>query len=197
MFQEERDPIWGDDWSHSPFIRWSPSWGFLGFSSAVRQMPGDVHDPWDHFTITLIINNWCDTQDKWPLARNPDRSWWHCHTSLKVFWPQSMAPWTAGKGLVTRDYGVHEVRVTVYGVQHVLGAWVWLGNQIIPSFSLQWKSDKSTKHYLTQMLLAINWHYWQVRKSSCLHMKVQGCLMQMCFIEIHQDFANKEGQILF
>ena len=39
---EERDPIWGDDWSHSPFIRRSPSWGFLGFSSAVRQMPGDL-----------------------------------------------------------------------------------------------------------------------------------------------------------
>ena len=35
--------IWGDDWSHSPFIRRSPSWGFLGFSSAVRQMPGDLY----------------------------------------------------------------------------------------------------------------------------------------------------------
>ena len=39
---EEWDPIWGDDWSHSPFILRSPSWGFLGFSSAVRQMPGDL-----------------------------------------------------------------------------------------------------------------------------------------------------------
>ena len=39
---EGRDPIWGDDWSHSPFIRQSPSWGFLGFISAVRQMPGDL-----------------------------------------------------------------------------------------------------------------------------------------------------------
>ena len=39
---EERDPIWGDDWSHNPFIRRSPSWGFLGFSSAVRQMPRDL-----------------------------------------------------------------------------------------------------------------------------------------------------------
>ena len=42
---EERDPIWSDNWSHSPFIRRSPScpsWGFLGFSSAVRQMPGDL-----------------------------------------------------------------------------------------------------------------------------------------------------------
>ena len=39
---EGRDAIWGDDWSYSPFIRRSPSWGFLGFSSAVRQMPGDL-----------------------------------------------------------------------------------------------------------------------------------------------------------
>ena len=33
---EERDPIWGNDWLHSPFIRWSPSWGFLGFYSVWR-----------------------------------------------------------------------------------------------------------------------------------------------------------------
>ena len=39
---QERDPIWGDNWSHSPFIRRSPSWGFPGFSSAVRQMPWDL-----------------------------------------------------------------------------------------------------------------------------------------------------------
>ena len=39
---EEWEPIWGDDWLHSPFIRWSPSWDFRGFSLAVRQMPGDI-----------------------------------------------------------------------------------------------------------------------------------------------------------
>ena len=39
---EDKDPIWGDDSSHSPFIRWSPSWDFLRFSSAVRQMPWDL-----------------------------------------------------------------------------------------------------------------------------------------------------------
>ena len=37
-----RDPMWGDDWSHSSFIKRSPSWSFPGFSSAVRQMPGDL-----------------------------------------------------------------------------------------------------------------------------------------------------------
>jgi hypothetical protein len=40
----------GDDWSHSPFIRWSPSSGFLEFSSAVRQMPGD------QYTVPRIIS---------------------------------------------------------------------------------------------------------------------------------------------
>ena len=40
-------------------------------------------------------------------------------------------------GLVTSDYGVHEVGVTVCGVQHVLGVRVRPGNQIVSSFSLQ------------------------------------------------------------
>ena len=35
----------------------------------------------------------------------------------------------------------------------------------LPSFSLQWKSDKSTKHYPIQMLLAINWCYWLTKAS--------------------------------
>ena len=52
--------------------------------------------------------------------------------------------------------------------------WLWsptcpvspgcMGTTRNPSFYLQWKSDESTKHYLTQMLLAINWHYWQAGK---------------------------------
>ena len=40
---EGREPIWGDDWSHNPFIRQPPDWGFLGFSPDVRQMPGDLY----------------------------------------------------------------------------------------------------------------------------------------------------------
>ena len=93
---EERDLIWGDDWWHSPFIRRSPSWGFLGVSSAVRQMSGDLCTA-PRIIITLIISDrrdWRDARGKWPLARNPDRSWWHHHTSLKLFWPQPMASWT-------------------------------------------------------------------------------------------------------
>ena len=42
-------------------------------------------------TILIIIDrrDWRDTRGKWPLVRNPD-------TSLKLFWPQPMAPWSAG-----------------------------------------------------------------------------------------------------
>ena len=56
-----------------------------------------VHIPQYHFIIALIISDqhdWRDTRDKWPLAGNPDRSWWHRHTSLKLLCPQPMAPWT-------------------------------------------------------------------------------------------------------
>ena len=56
-----------------------------------------MHSSQDHSIITLIISDRRDTRDKWPLARNPDRSWWNTHTSLKLFWLQPMAPWTAGK----------------------------------------------------------------------------------------------------
>ena len=35
-----KGPIWGNDWLHSPFMRQTPSWCFLGLSLAVREMPG-------------------------------------------------------------------------------------------------------------------------------------------------------------
>ena len=63
-------------------------------------MPGDL------WTVLGIISlsslslahrlDWRDTQRKWPLARNPDRSRWHRHTILKLLWPQPIAPWTVG-----------------------------------------------------------------------------------------------------
>ena len=28
-------------------------------------------------------------------TRDSDRSWCHCHTSIKFFWLQPMAPWTS------------------------------------------------------------------------------------------------------
>ena len=33
---------------------------------------------------------------KWPLARNPDISWLHRHTSLKLFLAVALAQWTTG-----------------------------------------------------------------------------------------------------
>ena len=83
------------------------------------------------------------------------------------------------------DYSVHEVGVTACGVQPVHSVRVRPGNQIVPSFSVQWKSYESTKHYLTQILLAINWRYWQAGKNSRMRMKVRGRLMQTRFIKIH------------
>ena len=90
---EERDPISGDDWSHSPFIRLSYSWSFS------RRY---VHSLRNHFIFPLIISDrsdWGDTRGKGPLARNPNRGWWHRHISLKPF--LAAAPWTAGFHLQT------------------------------------------------------------------------------------------------
>ena len=35
------------------------------------------------------------TRDKRLLGRDPDRSWCHLHTSLKLLWSRLMAPWTS------------------------------------------------------------------------------------------------------
>ena len=63
-------------------------------------MPGDLCTAPSTILLSLIslVNKrvWSDTRGKCPLARNPDRSWWHRHVSLKLFWPQPMAPWTTG-----------------------------------------------------------------------------------------------------
>ena len=50
---------------------------FLSHTANARRF---VHSPRDHFIITLIIKDrrdWCDTPGKWPLARNPEKNWWH------------------------------------------------------------------------------------------------------------------------
>ena len=57
----------------------------------------------------------------------------------------------------------------------------------------QWKSDESTKHYLIQMLLAINWRYWQAEKYSRMLKKVQGRLIQVHFVETHKDFRKNRS----
>ena len=55
--------------------------------------------------------------------------------------------------------------------------WIKCAAPVIPSFSLQWKSDEGTKHYFTQILLVVNWRYWQKGKNSrmCMRLKVASC----------------------
>ena len=50
------------------------------------------------------------------------------------------------------------------GCRPVSGNIWWISAApVVPSFSLQWRSDESTKH-LSQILLVINWRYWQAEK---------------------------------
>ena len=73
---------------------------FWGFPQLLANARRSVHSPQDHFIITLLTSDrrdWRDTRGKWPLARNPDRSCRHGHTSVMLFWPQLMAPWTPKK----------------------------------------------------------------------------------------------------
>ena len=87
---EEMDPIWGDDWSHSPSsdcLLAEVFWVFL------RQMPVDLCTAPRIISLSSLSysdrRDWRDTRGKWPLARNLDKSWWHRHNRLKHFWPQS------------------------------------------------------------------------------------------------------------
>ena len=59
--------------------------------------------------------------------------------------------------------GLHKQWPWLY--EHYNHWWWVLDVQVWPrtgDFSLPWKPDESTKPYLTQILLAINWHYWQM-----------------------------------
>ena len=57
---------------------------------------------------------------------------------------------------------------------------------------LKMKIRQGTKHYLTQMLLVIKWFYWQAERNSRMRMMVQGRIMKVRFIEIHQVFTKKK-----
>ena len=95
---EERDPTWGDDWSHSSFIRRSPSWGFLGFSSAVRQMPGDLYTApriisLSHLSLaTDVTDSTLGASGLWLGTRTGAGG--TATLTESFFWPQPMAPWT-------------------------------------------------------------------------------------------------------
>ena len=94
---EENYPIWGNDWSHSPFIRRSPRWGWLGFYSALRQMPGDL------CTLPRIISlsPLSLATDVTDATLGASGLWLGTRTGAdgtatlteSFFWPQPMAPW--------------------------------------------------------------------------------------------------------
>ena len=116
---------------------------------------------------------------------------WHDWCSRRIFIVWKMTEWFGFQVLPVRPGhgGLHKQWPRFHEHHNhwwqVLCVRVRFRNQIVPSFSWQWKSNKSLKHYLTQMLLAINWHYSQVGKNLLMYMKVQGC-----FIEIHQVFKK-------
>ena len=55
-------------------------------------MPGDLCTATGIISLSPLLladrHDWCDT---WGNTRNLDRSWWLCHTSLKLCWPPQ--PW--------------------------------------------------------------------------------------------------------
>ena len=86
-----------------------------------------------------------------------------------------------------RDGGANCLLTTTMvscGAQHHVGdgghpyrtLW-WLFDPVVRTRGTQWKSDNSTKHYLTQNLLSIYWYYWEVEKNyACVSsFKVTSC----------------------
>ena len=71
-------------------FRLFPSWDFLGFSSASMKTLEDLCII-PSLTSSSDRRDWHDIRGKW-LLRNLDRSWWHRHTSIKLFWRQLMYP---------------------------------------------------------------------------------------------------------
>ena len=76
---------------------------------------------------------------------------------------------------------LHNLLISGYIAKKV---WIKWAAPVVPLFSLQWKSNKST-NYLPQMLLAINWHYWHAGKKFTYGYEGSKSLQANMFIEIH------------
>ena len=77
-----------------PCIRRSLSWGFSGVFHSCKV---NARRSKTALIIALIISDrcyWRNTRGKWSLAINPDRSWWHRQTSLKLF---GLSTWFPGQ----------------------------------------------------------------------------------------------------
>ena len=80
------------------FAQLFPSWGFPGFPSAVRQMPGDLCTASGIISL-LPLSYATDVTDVTlgASARNPNRSCWHRHISVNLILVQPKAPLTQKK----------------------------------------------------------------------------------------------------
>ena len=99
----------------------------------------------------------------------------HCNENYG-FWVVPVHP-----GLVTSDYGVHEVVVTVCGVQHFLGVRVRPGTHF-PNNENPTRALNTTS--LKCCLLSID-AIERREKNSRMRMEVQGRIWQLRLIEIH------------
>ena len=83
-----------------------------------------------------LAYNQSETWDKQSLGRDPDRSWCHRHTSVKLFWSQPMAPWTSAAAYAN----IHGVM----GCDQKSFTLVWLWHQLLsgslPNGNLSWVS---------------------------------------------------------
>ena len=129
-----------------------------------------VHSPQDHFIITLIFSgrrDWRDTQGKLPLARNPDNSWWHRHTSLKLF---GRSTWIHGQQVCFCFHyhdviGLHSLFLLLLlnlstrmcPAQHMLGVKHQLWTQLCDYKSLKINQSNSKSYSLQNHVFVFRW----------------------------------------
>ena len=141
--------------------------------------------------------------DKYPTFWGGGRHTWNAGNliTLKVwFFSKESLNQVQGMCWSSRDGGADCLMTTTpisCAAQHHIGEgrhpstthW-WLFDPVVCTRGVQWKSDESTKHYLTQILLAINWRYSQARKKILVFIwrfKVASCIS-----ETHQVFSKKK-----
>ena len=88
-------PPWGAMWSQRCHLRRWQSSLTLRFCVFVLSLEVYARRSVQSTPFHLIITSvWHDTREKWLMARNPDKSWCHRHTSLKIF---GRRPWLHGQ----------------------------------------------------------------------------------------------------
>ena len=75
-----------DTWSPTPSF---PSFFPFPFLTCCTTLPTSFGGKGLLFEAMMVAR---DTRGKWPFSRNPNRSWWHRHTSLKLFLAAAHGP---------------------------------------------------------------------------------------------------------